>query len=823
MKGLQGLIMVQASHDERLFEMLFFAQTEIQLDAIILDIQTRQGTDWTPLGANDSNFGVIENQQSNPVAALVEKLTNSVDAILMRRCLELGIDPKSADAPRSVDEAIDRFFPDHKNWDLTTHRNQQAQSIQVIADSHPGDTSDTSLIIYDDGEGQHPEDFEATFLSLLRGNKNEIHFVQGKYNMGGSGAIVFCGKRRYQLIGSKRHDGSGLFGFTLVRKHPLTQEEAQTKKSTWYEYLKIDGKIPAFPITELDLGLLGRKFTTGTIIKLYSYELKGNRNIRRDLRRSLNEFLYAPALPIYMVESAKRYPNDNALKDVVFGLKRRLQDAADTYVEATFSETYSDKRIGQAKVTVHVFRTRVKDRNVAETRVTIRDEFFKNGMAVLFSINGQVHGHYTSEFITRSLKYNLLRDYLLIHVDCTEMNYDFRSELFMASRDRLKQGEESGYLRDVLARNLMEGQLHTIYKKRKDIIASDVGDDDDLLKTFAENLPISTELRSLLSKTFKLEREDKPKRQTLKHGTNGQEAKEKIPFKPQRFPSFFKLDMESHGDTPVVRVPLNGEKTVRFATDVEDQYFDRTDEPGDLQVAVMKYTTNDAKGGNAAGTANEISDVFNVTRRSPNEGTIKIVFKPTDSVKVGDQVQVQVDLTSPGQDFSQVLWVKIAEPQAEQPKPIQRVEEEEKLGLPQLVKVYASAPDGDNRMTWETLANAAGASMDYDTVMHPLIEGDVLQTIYINMDSNVIKSHRAKLRSVEQHQVADRRYLSAIYFHTLFLYAINKQRGYQISKSDQNSNLTDIELTDYLRDLFSSNYAAFLLNFGMSELIDALG
>ena len=60
-----------------------------------------------------------------------------------------------------------------------------------------------------------------------------------------------------------------------MRKHPLTAEEAHTKKSTWYEYLKIDGKIPAFPITELDLGLFGRKFTTGTVIKLYSYGTEG--------------------------------------------------------------------------------------------------------------------------------------------------------------------------------------------------------------------------------------------------------------------------------------------------------------------------------------------------------------------------------------------------------------------------------------------------------------------------------------------------------------------------------------------------------------------
>lgn len=815
--------MDQMSLYEQLFRLLFFAADESQVKEIIGEyIEGDQRVAWFAYGGNDSNFGVIENQQSNPVAALVEKLTNSIDAILMRKCLESGCEPKSISAPRSVDEAVTRFFPDHLNWDLGHVRNQQALEIQVIADSRPGSTSDTSLVVYDNGEGQHPEDFESTFLSLLRGNKNEIHFVQGKYNMGGSGAIVFCGKHRYQLIASKRYDGHGLFGFTLIRKHPLTAQEAQFKKSTWYEYLKIDGRIPAFPISELDLGIYKQKFTTGTLIKLYSYELTGNRNIRRDLWRSLNEFLYEPALPVYMVENAERYPRDNALTDVVFGLKRRL--AGHELVEATFSEIYQDKRIGRMKVTVHVFRTRGKNKTASETRDTIRKEFFKNGMSVLFSVNGQVHGHYTTEFITRTLKYNLLRDYLLIHVDCTEMNYDFRSELFMASRDRLKHGDESGYLRNELAKNLTKGQLQEIYRQRKDVIASDVSDDDELLRTFADNLPISSEMRSLLSKTFKLTKEDKPKRSRLVGNSNGHEPKEQVNFVPQRFPSFFKLMMDSHGNTPVVSVPLNGEKTVHFASDVEDQYFDRTDDPGDIQIALMKYMPNDATGGNAAGTANDISDVFNLIRRSPNQGDIKIVFKPTDTAQVGDQVEVKVDLTSPGKDFSQIFWVKIAEPKAEQAKPVKRIEEDDKIGLPQLVKVFAMASEGETQMTWDAFASATGSDMNYDTVMHPLVEGDVLQTIYINMDSSVFKNYVSKLRTVEQVQVSDRRYLSAIYFHTLFLYAINKQRGYQILKdAEDNQQCIDVDLGDYLKDVFSSNYAAFLLGFGMSELVESLG
>jgi len=71
--------------------------------------------------------------------------------------------------------------------------------------------------------------------------------------------------------------------------------------------------------------------------------------------------------------------------------------------------------------------------------------------------------------------------------------------------------------------------------------------------------------------------------------------------------------------------------------------------------------------------------------------------------------------------------------------------------------------------------------------------------------------------------VADRHYLSAIYFHTLFLYTISKKRGYGISKTGENGDAEEIDLTDYLKDMFSSHYAAFLLNFGMSELLEALG
>lgn len=214
---------------KELFDHLFYAPTENTIDAIIQNnLIFHNSQNWHPYGDSESNFSVVENQQANPVAALVEKLTNAIDAILMKKCYEQGTDPRSPKSPRSMDEAVRRFYK-YENFDLQAYRNEVAQDIQILADPK-SPRKETSLIVFDNGEGQHPQDFPKTFLSLLRGNKNDIKFVQGKYNMGGAGAIVHCGEKRYQLIASKRYENTGNFGFTIVRVHPVTKQEEETKK-----------------------------------------------------------------------------------------------------------------------------------------------------------------------------------------------------------------------------------------------------------------------------------------------------------------------------------------------------------------------------------------------------------------------------------------------------------------------------------------------------------------------------------------------------------------------------------------------------------------
>lgn len=793
-----------------LFLKLFAAKTENDLEEIIQKHNSLfSNENWVPVGDNESNYGIIENQQSNPIAALVEKVTNSIDAILTKKCLESGVKPDALESPRSMEEAIKKFYPEHKQWDLPTFRRKQAEEIQVLADGPP---RNTSVIIYDNGEGQHPEDFGNTFLSLVRGNKNKIMFVQGKYNMGGSGAIVFCGKKGYQLIASKKYDGTGQFGFTLVREHPFAKGEAETKKNTWYEYWKLDGKIPAFDLKEdLDLKLFNRKFKTGSIIKMYSYQFpSGYSGFAQDLNQSLNEFLFEPVLPIYTVDKKDRYPNNKVLELDLYGLKRRLEGEED-YVDDHFSETYVDELFGEMKVTCYVFKAKVGKNDVKKTKENIRSRYFKNNMSVMFSINGQAHGHYTSEFITRQLKFNLLKDYLLINVDCTKMKYEFRKELFMASRDRLKEGDEARDLREYLGKKLRKSKLEDINRHRKESIGLDSEDTNELLKSFAKNLPKDSDLFKLLQNTLKLE-EKKEKESKKPEQKKEKPKEEQKPFHPNRFPTFFKLHNGKEEERTVISLPKDGERIIKFDTDVENDYFDRSDEPGELEIAILDVKHEASKGGDKPGKDTEISTLLNITKSSPNQGTIKLALNPTSEMQVGDEVQVKVTLTNAGENFEQLLLVKIKDKEAPKTETPKEEETYDNIGLPKLERVTEEH--------WPKLEEQ-GISMDHKTVMYPLGTGNLLEVIYINLDSKVYLSYRSKLKTEEQIQVAEKRYLAAVYFHTLFLYMITKKRNYklQIPKDGTDEEVT---VDEYIRDVFDSYYSDFLLNFGMEQLISNL-
>ena len=396
------------------------------------------------------------------------------------------------------------------------------------------------------------------------------------------------------------------------------------------------------------------------------------------------------------------------------------------------------------------------------------------------------------------------------------LSYAFRSELFMASRDRMKSGEQTGEIRKRIASALQKSELAEIYKHRQNAISVEGGDAKDLLKAFSKDLPFNKDLMRLLNQTFKIEQHESPKKDTSKP-EKPKAVKVKEPFQAKRFPSFFNLKT-GKGES-IITIPEGDQKTIQFATDVENNYFDRSEDAGELKVSILQYKPNETEGGTAKGEVDAPGKLLDIRKSSPKDGAIKIGFGATESLKVGDELEIQATLGGV-EDFECRLWLKVVEPQAK-PKEVEKDEpKEEPPGLPDYVLVYHEKPESSpDAMTWDKLGES-GIEMSYEVVMYPALNGDSnLERIYINMDSTVLRNHFTKqgALSVENKEFAEKKYISSVYFHTIFLFSITKNRKYQLKQDGK-----DIELDEYLKDVFSSYYADFLLNFGAEQLMASL-
>ena len=193
---------------------------------------------WRLYGDDENNFKMIGAQQARSEAALVEKLVNSVDARLMDQCRREGMEPDAVEAPQTIAEARKRFFG-------TVNRTELAKGITLaITGARPQQGGMPCLTICDIGEGQTPADVPNTFMSLDKTNKLRVPFVQGKFNMGGTGALMFCGKNKLQLLITRRDPAietgpcaiSSRWSVTIVRRESPPEGPGQVR-SPYFKYL----------------------------------------------------------------------------------------------------------------------------------------------------------------------------------------------------------------------------------------------------------------------------------------------------------------------------------------------------------------------------------------------------------------------------------------------------------------------------------------------------------------------------------------------------------------------------------------------------------
>ncbi len=595
---------------------------------------------WRYFDDNPGNFSTCGNQQSRPDYALVEKVVNSLDALLIRRCLEEDIKPEGNDAPCSVREAVATFIENSPNpkgsraglineWGQTKITEESRQITVAVTGSRPSD-GQPCITIADAGEGQTPEEMPNTFLSNTGNNKAKIQFVQGKWKMGGTGVLVFSGHHNFQFIiskrcpaitQSKRNESDNQWGFTIIRRRNPRDDE----RVSAYEYLaplKVANQkngVLRFTASSLPIFPEGqeaykRESEWASVVKVYEYATQGfgrSHILRSDgLFERLNLLLPDIALPIRLHECRKNYRGHSGSFDTpLIGLtanieNKRLENLEDIF---TCPINASGEKLN-AKI--YVFK---KD----------KAKSYKKSEGILFSVNGQTHAHVSNSFF-RSNKVGLgyLADSILIVLDCSNMNKRSREDLFMNSRDRLNKGLP-------IYKEIMDA-LGDMLKNHKGIRAlNDKRRDEKLEDNLKDDKPLESILEDLVKKNNMLSNLFRPGK-TIPANENKVDPTKKKEFIGKKFPTFFRFKNKKDGDSLTKPCPINSRFRVTFQTDATNDYFDRNIDRGAF---ILKVISNGGE-----------MHVNNYVGPNLSDGEANLSVKLPENSAIGDHLEMRAEI-----------------------------------------------------------------------------------------------------------------------------------------------------------------------------------
>ncbi|MFC1721755.1 hypothetical protein ACFL0Z_02485 [Patescibacteria group bacterium] len=543
---------------------------------------------WREYGDTDVNYSTIGNQQSYPDNALVEKIVNSVDAVMMRECLRQGIKPEGKNAPQSITGAQEKFFKIY-NGKLSSisagQRTALAENISLVA---TGGKVRPSLAIIDKGEGQTPERIPETLLSLTKNNKIKIPFVQGKFGMGGSGVLRFCSPlHQLQLVISKRdpeiYDGEeeSPWGVTVVRR----EDPKEGMRTSHCTYLAPGKNILSFCADDLPLlprvypDALGNSLRSGTYIKLYEYEIgPGLRSqIEFELYYRLALLMPALALPVRMFERRTGYKAHTHEKTLA-GLSVRLDEDKSENLEKEFqTPSTGEMTIEGQKVdySIYAFKKGKKE-NYAR----------KDG--VIFSVNGQAHGSLPKNFFERkSVGMSYLADSILVTIDCSRVSPREQEKLFMPSRDRLAGTPfRSAFEKKIESEVKNHQGLRALQnRRRQEALEDKLTDAKPMVEVIEKIIKKSPTLSSLFLSGVR-----------IKNPFSLKDVGDQDDFEGKRYPSYFSLKKKYSKQNPK-QCHIKRRFRIQYETDAENDYFNRDSEPGELTLrlngdVVQDYSLN---------------------------------------------------------------------------------------------------------------------------------------------------------------------------------------------------------------------------------------
>lgn len=614
-----------------LFLKIIRAKNENEITSLIENTsELRKKDNWHPLDDKENNFGEIEVQGRNPERALVEKITNSIDAILIKECKNRGIDPESSDAPKTINEALSLFF-DIEGGDLSSisedKKDRLASLIYVVAENLNNKVA--NFYIFDRGEGQHPDRFKDTFLKI-GGNKTKIYFVHGRFGTGSFGVLPNCGDNKYQLILSRQgvKGENSPWGWTIIRKN--RPKDLQSKHA-WYEYFIPNGSIARFnndDLSQVIIECIGYdkldlpEFKNGTLLKLYNYDLANSSDIDRDLYRIFNRYLFSPALP-FRILNAQVKGHVGPGKEVDGNINRLRKNKQELYggTKLQIKKVLLPK-LGEVDIDIYISKRRPGKKSfINSEKIATNDE------VVFFIRNGQSHGEFSRQFIRDDVGLEYIAKDIAIYIDCTNTPPAEFDDVFPPTRDSLRQNKHRLAVEEALRKELKshEGLKEINLKRRSEVISERIEKTKDIETFVNELLNLDPALRKLLKGQHKIAD------YTLRGDLTEKE------YKGRFFPTFLKIKNNEVKKTGYKSIPINSYARIIFETDAMNDYLIRDREKGELQ---FNYSGK-------------------VGSRSLFNGILTLKVYPPEDAKVNDEERFKIIMTRPyDEPLSQEFKIK---------------------------------------------------------------------------------------------------------------------------------------------------------------------
>jgi hypothetical protein len=491
----EGLILNSQNHSpfypdncmQKLFKQLLKANTAKEVTDVLENVLDNFNVKWVPVGGYKDNIATI-NIGTDPAAGLAERITNAIDAVIELEWHRKGkpndiLSPRIAAQNwfnleegrlRNIDNAYDKTIQELARKIKITLRDSERENYPTVE-------------IRDKGIGLKGRDFSKTILSLHGQNKISKLFLMGAYGQGGSTALSY---NNYTIIISKPainedRDNRSEISWTIVRINP---GNINSDKLEWFEYCVSEGSGQPFTL-EVD----DKIFAPGTLVRHIGMDL-GKFTAKMtgptaSLWYLVHHYLFDPIIPVTITGERKKDLNQGKVEvRSVFGNNRRLTKGGGDDKNLTQYKQEVKLTFKDGKVIIYYWVLTLDGSDKPMDRIK---NYCLASQPIIITFNGQKQGQLSNSIIKSDLKLPFLEKYLVVQIECDNLDNESKRHLFSSTRESLRDTSILEELKKLTIDTLNEDdKLKQLDKERKDRYLKDdkIESQDKLRKRLASRI-----------------------------------------------------------------------------------------------------------------------------------------------------------------------------------------------------------------------------------------------------------------------------------------------------------------------------------------------